>query len=70
MKLTIQLRKTSEDINANIQRMKEKNNCLKLFIEQNQRIRKYVIDLYEKKIDNEQRRVNELREAIDLLSIV
>jgi hypothetical protein len=69
MKLIIQLRKKSNELNGNIQRIIENNNSLKLFMEQNQRIRKYVSDLYKVKIENEQKRINELKEAIDLLNL-
>jgi hypothetical protein len=67
-KLTIQLRKICDQMNEDSERMKEKNNSLKLIIEQNQRIGKYITDLYKTKIENEQNRVNELTQAITSLS--
>lgn len=68
-KLIIQLRKTCDQMNEDNQQMKRKNNSSKLIIEQNQRIGKYITDLYKTKIENEQNRVNELRQAINSLSL-
>jgi hypothetical protein len=56
-------------MNEDNQQMKRKNNSSKLIIEQNQRIGKYITDLYKTKIENEQNRVNELRQAINSLSL-
>jgi len=67
-KLLIQLRKTCDQMNEDNERIKRKNNSSKLIIEQNQRIGKYIADLYKTKIENEQNRVNELKQAIDSLS--
>jgi hypothetical protein len=64
-KLIIQLQKTCNDMKVDNQRMKEKNNSLKLTIEQNQRIGKYIRDLYQIKIENEQNRIYELKKAIN-----
>lgn len=66
-KLTLELKKNYFNIDKDIQRIKEKNNSLKLIIEQNQRIRKHMTNIYKTKIQNEQNRMNELKEAIDLL---
>lgn len=57
----LQLKKQCDDL-------KEKNFLLKIIIEQNQRIRKYIIDLYKSKIEIQRNRMNALKCAIDLLS--
>ncbi|CAF4281019.1 unnamed protein product, partial [Adineta steineri] len=68
IKLNIELRNKSNDLNQDIEQLKQTNNSLKLLIEQNQRIQKHMIDLYKEKIQYEQNKANELKEAINLLN--
>ncbi len=49
-------------------RMKNKNQAVKLTIEDKRRMGKYMNDLYQIKIKNEQNRINELIKAIDSLT--
>jgi RNA recognition motif-containing protein len=51
-----------------IRRMKNKNQALKLTIEDKQRMGKSIRDLYRIKIEHERNRVNELIQAIDSLN--
>ncbi|CAF1066119.1 unnamed protein product [Adineta steineri] len=68
IQLNIELRNKSNDLNRDIEQLKQTNNSLKLLIEHNQRTQKHMVDLYKEKIQYEQNKANELKEAINLLN--
>lgn len=63
-----QLRKNCHDINKNIERMTIKNSLLRSMIKEIQGQKKITIDFYMKEIQNEQSRVEELKNSVELLS--
>lgn len=67
--LSSNLRKKCGDISTDIKRMKTNNSFFKSKIEQIQLIKAHIVVFYEKKIENQQNRANQLKEAINLISI-
>ncbi|UJR10646.1 hypothetical protein I4U23_014841 [Adineta vaga] len=63
------LREKSNDLNSTIKKLNKSNDSLKLLFEQSRRRKAQLIRLYKDKLQQEQKRIKELKEAIDLLKL-